>query len=102
MIKATRFGILILLLFIIFTVSAIGDHFGYTVDGVPQGGEVVESSPGILGVISWGFGAVGFLFHVMSFQVDGMPELMGMVFIIMSLISVVIFVSLFLPGGGGG
>ena len=96
----SKLGVLALLLVIIFTVSVFCGHFGYSVDGVPQGG-IVEGKPGLLGAVQWGWDALVFLFNMMSFQIDGVPELIGIVFIIMSLLSAFILVTIFLPGGSG-
>jgi len=96
----TKLGTLAFFLVIIFTVSVFCGHFGYTVDGVPQGASI-EGQPGLLGAISWASDAFGFLFNLMTFQVDNTPELIGIIFIIMSLLSLTILVMMFLPGGSG-
>lgn len=95
----SRLAILTLLFVIIFTVSIFGGRFGYTVNGVPQGG-TVEGKPGILMAIIWGWNALQFFFDMIFFQVDGMPEVFSFIFLLMALISIYILVSLFLPGGG--
>lgn len=96
----SKLAVLTMLLVIIFTVSIFGGHFGYTVDGVPQGGEVNES-PGILGALSWGWNGLSFLFSMTTFQVDDMPVVISTIFLLMSLVSIVVLVSMFLPGGAG-
>lgn len=96
----TKLGVLALFLVIIFTVSAFCSHFGYTVDGVPQAG-FIEGQPGLLGAVQWAWDGLGFLFNMMTFQIDGVPELIGIIFIIMSILSLFIVVSIFLPGGSG-
>lgn len=96
----SKLGVLILMLVIIFTVSLFGGHFGYTVDGVPKGGDISEA-PGILGAISWAWNGLAFVYDMMSFQVDNMPVIINTIFLIMGLVTLFLFVTMFLPGGSG-
>lgn len=96
----SKLGVLMLFICIIFTVAIFGAHFGYTVNGVPKGGDI-EGKPGILGAIEWGWNAIGFLWDMMTFQVDDCPDIMGYIFAAISLICLFIIVSIFLPGGSG-
>ena len=118
----TKLGVLTLLLFIIFTVSAFGNHFGYTVDGVPKGGtEYLEYEQEHWSEAEYGFdvvteywnelrwakrsmekgNALTFYIDMMQFKVDGVPAELELVFMGMSLLCIFILVSLFLPGGSG-
>lgn len=96
----TKLAVLTLFLIVIFTVSVIGGHFGYTVDGVPQGG-AIESEPGFLGAISWAWNGLGFFYNMVAFNIDGVPTEISVIFLIMSLITIYMIVSTFLPGGSG-
>ena len=118
----TKLGVLTLLLFIIFSVSMFGNHFGYTVDGVPHGGQQYleyesrhwsEAEYGLDVVteywteLRWAKRQLGtgnaftFFVDMVTFQVDGVPVELGVVFIMMSLVTLFIAISMFLPGGGG-
>jgi len=90
----TKYNVLLGLLCVIFTVSAFGGHFGYTVNGVPQGGMVEQTSPGALGVVDWIFDSIGFFFSMVAFRVDGVPAFINAIFVIMSIMVVVLIVSL--------
>lgn len=88
----TKIGLLLLILIFIFTVNYFGGHFGYTVHGVPKGGSVGGSTPSIFDL--------SFMWDLMSFQIDGVPEYLSIVFIIISLLALYILVTTILPGGG--
>ena len=96
----TRLSVTTMFLVIILVVSVFGGHFGYSVNGVPQGG-LVEGQPGILGALSWGWNAIGFYFSMMTFQIDNVPVEVNIVFLVINIITLLMIVSLFLPGGGG-
>lgn len=93
----------------ILLMSLVGAHFGFTVDGVPQGGikQVPIFQPGthiIIGheSVDIGFGDIWDYFSSMIlFKVDNVPYVLNYVFVFMGLISLVILVSFALPGGGG-
>lgn len=88
----TKIGLLLIILILILTVNYFGNHFGYTVQGVPQGGSVEGSTPSIFDL--------SFMWDLMSFQIDGVPDYVSIVFIIVSLLALYILVTTILPGGG--
>ena len=114
----SKIAVLALLLVVMFTVSAFGSYFGYTVSGVPKagaisGGEIYEvvhihdvgdyemlpdgtyqlKEPGLLEGMS------GFVGDMLTFKVDGMPDLFSYIFIIMIVLVLYILICLFKPGG---
>jgi len=70
-------------------VSMFGAHFGYTVDGVPQGG-------GDFSIIK----GMSYFYDMTTFSIDGAPAELSAVFLLITLLSVFIIVSTVLPGGG--
>lgn len=90
----TKYSVLLGLLIVQCFSGLIGGHFGYTVNGVPQGGAVSAVAPGILGVVEWVWDSMIFMFHMVTFQVDGMPAFVNIIFIIMSIMTVFLIVSL--------
>jgi hypothetical protein len=90
----SKYAVLGALVVVILVVGLFGYHFGYTVHGVPQGAEVAEGEPGILGVVEYVFGSIGFLLSMVSFRVDGMPIFIGTIFIFMGLMSLMLLISL--------
>lgn len=114
----SKLGLLAALLVIIFTVSAFGGHFGYTVNGMPKGGETSVLPPGEykIGDVpffdteptitvdkneDWFGNAFSYFFDMVSFSVDDVPELFNYVFIFISILVVAVAISLFIPGLGG-
>lgn len=85
----TKLGALGFIVFIMIVLSVFGGHFGYSVHGQPQGGEVSLLS-------TWGYFA-----GMMTFSIDDTPDLFSWVFIFMTIVSAAILVMMFLPGGGG-
>jgi len=85
----TKLGALAFLVFIMIVLSVFGGHFGYTVHGEPEGGEVSLIS-------AWGYFA-----GMMTFSIDDTPALFSWAFIFMCIMSGAILVMMFLPGGGG-
>jgi hypothetical protein len=90
----SKYNLLLGLLIVMFAVGGVGGHFGYSVNGVPQGGVIGGSSPGILGVVDWIWSSIGFLFSMVTFRVDNMPSFVSAIFVIMSIMVVVLIVSL--------
>lgn len=103
----TKYGLLMFLLVVMMTVSIFGGYFGYTVRGVPQGVSVERSEPtwwenslefvglgALVGVMSFTWNAIGFLFNMATFQIDNMPVFISVIFLIMSILVVAIIVSL--------
>jgi len=117
----TKLATLAFLLFIIFAVSIFGGHFGYTVNGVPKGGENVEGSlpPGVYKIgdmpfsdneptitvtedTKWFGNAFSYYLDMVQFRVDDTPELFSYVFLFISIMALAVIVSTFIPGLGGG
>lgn len=88
----SRYGLMALLLTIMATVSGFSSYAGYTVQGEPQGG-LVASAPGILGVITWVWDSMKFMFQMVTFQVDNMPMVVSVIFGVMSFMVVFLIVS---------
>jgi len=82
------------LLAVMITSGLVGGHFGYTVNGVPYGGTIAEGTPGILGLVEWVWNGIYFMFQMVTFRIDGMPVGVNCVFIVMSLLSIFLIVSL--------
>lgn len=87
MMSLSSYGLLIFLLLVIFSVSFFGSLAGYTVNGVPLGGSLSTEAPGIFGIIEWVWDSLEFLYNMMSFQIDGMPIYINMVFLGLSLLT---------------
>lgn len=90
----SKYGLTALLLVVQSAVGLVGGFAGYQVDGVPVGGEMSSGSPGILGIVEWVWDSLVFYFHMLTFQVDGMPVPIGAIFIIMGLLTVTLIVNL--------
>lgn len=90
----SSYGLLIFLLVVIFSVAGFGGCAGYTVEGVPKGGELASGEPGILGIIEWVWDSMVFMFDMITFQVDGMPAFINTIFLILGLLSVFLIVKL--------
>ncbi len=93
----TKYGLTAFLLVVQLVVGAVGAKAGYTVSGVPYGVSVASDAPGILGIIEWIWDSIGFMFHMMTFQVDGAEEF-GVVFIFMALMSGYLVINLIRGG----
>lgn len=94
----SRYGLMALLLTIMATVSGFSSYAGYTVQGELQGG-VAEGAPGILGVVTWVWESMKFMFQMVTFQVDNMPMVVSVIFGVMSLMVVYLIVSTIRGGG---
>jgi len=108
--NVSKTGLLIALLFIMMVTGLFGTHFGYTVQGQPQGGAAAsipeyESCSGGSGIdlffcrigaffinvgrgLGWFFNSIGFLFRLVTFQVDGMPVFVSSIFVVISVLAV--------------
>lgn len=91
----TKYDVLIMLLVVILVSSIIGGQLGYTVNGVPQGASDYiseeENNPWIPDFIE-GFtdaigATVGFVWHMITFGIDGVPFWVSMVFLAMNLLT---------------
>lgn len=89
-----KYGVLAALVIVILVTGLMGAHFGYTVDGVPQGVEASDEEPGLLGGITYAFSSIGFLFSMVAFRIDGMPIWISTIFIFMGIMSITLIVSL--------
>jgi len=90
----SKYSLLLGLLIVISFSGLIGSHFGYTVNGVPQGAGISETAPGILGVVEWVWDSMVFMFNMVVFRVDGVPAFVGVIFIVMSIMTVFLIISL--------
>lgn len=82
------------LLTVIGVTGLVGSHFGYTVNGVPRGAGVAAGAPGILGIVEWVWSGIVFLFDMAIFRVDDMPIFIGMIFGIMSIMTIFLIITL--------
>jgi hypothetical protein len=93
--QLSKYAVLAGLLSVIFSVSLFGNHFGYTVNGVPQGAALTHgTSPGLLGIVDFLWDSTVFMFNMTTFQVDGMPAFVATIFLIMGLMAVFIIVNI--------
>lgn len=86
--------ILLAILIINFTVSQMGLFVGYTVNGVAVSSSVNSGAPGILGIIEWVWDSLGFMWNLITFQVDDIPSLIGAIFLIIQLMLIFIIIKL--------
>ncbi len=89
----SSYGLLLFLVIMIAVVSGFGSCAGYTVAGIEQAG-ISSEAPGLLGVVDWVWDSLQFMFHLSTFQVDNMPGFIGVIFVIMSLMTVFLIVKL--------
>lgn len=88
-------GTLAFLLTVMLVVGGFGGCAGYTVNGVPHG--VVTNpadSSGLVLVALWAWNSIGFIVNMATFSVDGTPEWMGSIFLIMGALIIFIVVKL--------
>jgi len=91
----SKYSLLIGLLIIMLTVGLMGNHFGYEVDGVPQGAALTQGgTPGLLGIVDFVWDSIVFMFNMTTFQVDGVPVWVGAIFLIMGLMVVFLIVNI--------
>lgn len=96
----SKYGLLIGLLIVMLTVGAFGNHFGYEVNGVPQGSSLTQgANPGLLGILDFAWDSIVFMFNMTTFQVDGVPAWVGMIFLIMGLAVVFLIVEIIRGNG---
>jgi len=84
----SKFGVLALLLVLMFVPAAFAGHFGYTVNGVPQGG--LSTSAG--GMV---MDTIGYLNHALTFSIDGMPAGFSLFFVFLTLMMIAVIISFF-------
>ena len=84
----SKFGVLALLLVLMFVPAIFAAHFGYTVNGVPEGGLSTNSGGMVLD-------AIGYLTHSLTFSIDGMPPAMGFFFIFVIIMMIAVIISMF-------
>lgn len=103
-------------LFIVIAVSGyFGNHYGYTVDGVPHGSPSADvsedwrDSPGVIptvlipvpsDVTGEVMGVIEYLFNFLTFRIDGVPTWMTLIFQLVILIALILIFSLVRGGGG--
>lgn len=90
----TSYALMMFLIVVQTVVGLFGGYAGYEVDGVPVAGEISEEAPGIFGIIEWVWDSLTFMFHMLTFQIDGMPVFISAIFIIMLLMSVYLIIRL--------
>jgi len=96
----SKYDVLIGLVIVMITTGLFGNHFGYEVNGVPQGAAMTQgATPGLLGILDFAWDSIVFMFNMTTFQVDGMPVFMGAIFLVMGL-SVVWLVVNLIRGSG--
>lgn len=88
-----KYAVLAGLIITILVTGLFGAHFGYSIDGVPQRQDAIDDNPGIIGVVEYVFDSLGFLFSMVTFQIDGMPTWISAVFIFMSLMALTLVIS---------
>lgn len=99
----SKYSLLLGLIIVMFFVSLIGAHFGFTVNGVPLGGLALNHSSGILGMLDMLWAALEFLFCMATFTIDGVPAILCGVFTIMTIMTGYMLLELLisLVGGAG-
>jgi len=90
----SKYDVLGGLLIVQFFTGMIGSHFGYTVNGMPQGALVSASEPGLLGVVEWVWDSMVFMFQMVSFQIDNMPAAISVIFVVMGIMTVWLIINL--------
>ncbi len=90
----SKYGLTAFMLVVILATSFFGGHFGYFVNGVPQGGQQVTEQPGFLESVAWLWESMTFWFYMVSFGIDGMPDFISAVFTIMNILTILLIASL--------
>ena len=125
----TKVASIFMLLIVIFSIGLFGAHFGYKVDGVPNGGHsgfhiIKPLSPGdantlyavyfndgtsavmsmaeIKDMVNSSGDIIGYLTDLASFQVDGCPTFLSLFFDILILVLLYLIVTSFTPFIPGG
>lgn len=86
----TKISLLALCVIIMLTVGYIGQHMGYTVDGVPQGDIAIDQPTGLLGQLDALVDSFKFIWHMSSFGIDGMPPLISLIFLLIDIMVVIV------------
>jgi hypothetical protein len=74
----TTQGIFFFLIVFILTVSIFGGHFGWTTNGVPQGGDNILLD------------TFDFFASMITFNIDGLPVILNVVWLIINLLTLFI------------
>ena len=90
----SKYDVLGGLIIVQFFTGMVGSHFGYTVNGMPQGAALAEGAPGFLEFVTWVWNSMVFMFEMVSFRVDNMPVAVSVIFVIMAIMSVFLIISL--------
>lgn len=89
----SSYSVLISLLTIQLTVGAFGGYAGFTVNGVPY--EIMQlEQPNLVTIASWAWNSVSFMWHMVTFNVDGVPAFLNLVFLLMGLTTLFLIVKL--------
>ena len=90
----SKYDVLGGLIIVQFFTGMMGSHFGYTVNGMPEGALISSGQPGLLGVVEWVWDSMVFMFQMVSFQVDNMPAAVSVIFVVMAIMTVFVIISL--------
>jgi len=88
-----KYSLIVGFLVVMGVVGAFGASAGWTVNGVPMG-HTISGSPTVWGALAWVFSALQFMFQMMTFQVDGMPFWIVLVFYFMSMTVAYVLINL--------
>lgn len=75
----TKYAVLTLILVLEFVVGIFCSHFGWAVDGIPQGGDI-GSTP-------------SYLWDMAKFNIDGMPAMFSFIFDLINIVIVTLALS---------
>jgi hypothetical protein len=90
----TKYSLFTMLVIVQLTTALFGGHFGYTIHGAPSGAVLNSSAPGILGALGWVWDSIAFMFNMMTFQIDGMPAFISVIFIGMAILTAFIILNI--------
>lgn len=89
----TAYSLFISLVTIQLVVGMFGGYAGYTAHGVPH--EIASLvQPNLVTIATWVWNSVNFMWDMITFDIDGMPAFINMVFLLMAMSSVFLLVKL--------
>lgn len=77
---------------IVLFVTFFAPFVGYSVNGYEH--NISEDDPGVLGIVDYVWDSAQFFFYINTFQVDGIPALVSMVFLAIQLMGFYLFITL--------
>lgn len=89
----SKYGLLAFALIMVLTVSIFGSYAGYTVDGVPHGGATLEAQTGLFSLADWAWDSMGFMFSMVTFQIDNVPVFIAGIFLVINLMMVFLVIT---------